>query len=207
MPSANILTSLNCQKLDIVIMLKGWKKLYHYSMINNKCLITVFFCHYSLTFFFGKHSLVFRFFCVVHARSIVLQEKQMHLPQQNFVFWSYMQFIIYHSENPSLVLPWRPVRREVIINKYLNICLWSDEITKTWPNHWCSYNSNVLLQVMNFLQQLNMSGIFKMCKQIIDICFSLLIVAIQFWLMSLCLFLFLQVGRRVSTGHLLVSYT
>jgi len=57
------------------------------------------------------------------ARSIVLLEKQMHLPQQNFVFWSYKQFIIYHSENPSLVLPRRPVRREVIINKYLNICL------------------------------------------------------------------------------------
>ena len=139
------------------------------------------------------------------ARSIVLQEKQMHLPQQNFVFWSYKQFIIYHSENSSLVLPRRPVRREVIINKYVNICLWSDEITKTWLNHWCSYNSNVLLQVMDFLQQLNMSGIFKMCKQIIDICFSLLIVAIQFWLMSLCLFLFLQVGRSVSTGHLLVT--
>ena len=58
---------------------------------------------------------------------------------------------------------------------------------------------------MNFLQQLNMSGIFKMCKQIIDICFSLLIVAIQFWLMSLCLFLFIQVGRSVSTCHLLVT--
>ena len=56
---------------------------------------------------------------------------------------------------------------------------------------------------MNFLQQLNMSGIFKMCKHIIDSCFSLLIVSIHFWLVSLCLFLFLQVGRSVSTGHLL----
>ena len=173
-----------------------------YSLELYTCWLFIFL---SLTFFFDKHSLVFRFFCAVHARSIVLPEKQMHLPQKNFVFWSYKQFIIYHSENPSLVLPRRLVRREVIINKYLNIRLWSDEITKTWPNHWCPYNSNVLLQVMNFLQQLNMSGIFKMCKQIIDICFSLLIVAIQFWLMSLCLFLFLQVGRSVSTGPFLVT--
>jgi len=57
--------------------LSSYVLLFHFLFIVALRPIIMKFYFFKLDLFFGKHSLVFRFFCAVHARSIVLKEKQM----------------------------------------------------------------------------------------------------------------------------------